>query len=93
VVEDAWSGAALEVEIAVVRDVADGLGIADGFIADGKGVVIRERIGDLHLEVSGKAARAVGADGCKTDAVMDDIRVKKMCVQTVRAAVDVVLFL
>ena len=77
----------------MVRDIADGLGIADRFIADGEGIVARECIGDLHFKVAGEAARAVGADGCKTDAVMDDIRVKKMCVQTVRAAVDVVLFL
>ena len=52
-VEDGTAAAAVQVEIGMVRQVAYRIGVADSFVADGKGVIVRQIIPDSDLKGAG----------------------------------------
>ena len=60
--KDAVILAAIQVEIAVVGQVADGICIGAGFIGNPQCIVLRQLVGNTHLEIARKAAIPVRAE-------------------------------
>ena len=91
VLHDGGGGCAVEVEVGVVREVADGVCVAHGAVGEDERVVVGEAVGHGRLEVAGVAALSLGADRCERHAIRDGLCRPEVVVQAVRSAVDVVL--
>jgi len=91
VIEYALRRPTLEVEVGVVREVADRVRVTDSTIGDVECVIVRETIGDLCLEIARVAALSVGTDRGELYAAVHDLRRPEMIVQPLCAAMDVVL--
>ena len=75
----------------MVREVADGILVAHGLIADGKLVGIREAVKDRDLHIAGIAALAIRTIERELQARVRDLAPPELVVKAGIAAMDVIL--
>ena len=72
VILDGAAALAGKVEIGMVGQVAEGVAVADGLVADDQLVLVGEGVGDHHLQRAGIALLAVGADVLENQMILAD---------------------